>query len=540
MVAGYLRAPIILILRWARRDRPLPRTKVKPTSIHPTKRCRDAEAGSSRFPIASVFVSSLCLLVSLCSISLAASTDRPNIIVIMVDDMGFAGPSIAPYGNPHYETPGMDQLAREGLRFSDFHSSGNVCSPTRAGLLTGRYQQRAGIEAVIHPYPEHPESQKGLRATEVTFAELFQNAGYATGMVGKWHLGYPERNSEFHPQNHGFDYFRGYHSGNIDYINHWGDHYEHDWWHGRTETPEEGYTTHLINQYALEFIEENQEQRFCLYIAHESPHAPIQGPNDPIQRGPGMKERQTPLEEAMKKMILEMDTGVDQVRNKIIELGLADNTLIMFFSDNGDASQTATGSPNLRGRKGSVYEGGHRVPAIAWWPGRIEPNQQTDELAITLDIMPTILSLAGIDPPRDRPLDGLDLSPVLFAGKSLPKRTLYWGSLSNNGNRSEAVREGPWKLIALHPNANEGTYENEVLELYRLDRDLGEKKDLSAKNRKQLSKMKKQLDAWLADTQATATPQPGSWTETTITGKEASDAFNRFREARQESYSQNQ
>jgi arylsulfatase A-like enzyme len=119
----------------------------------------------------------------------------------------------------------------------------------------------------------------------------------------------------------------------------------------------------------------------------------------------------------MKQMILEMDTGVDQVRNKIIELGLADNTLIMFFSDNGDASQTATGSPNLRGRKGSVYEGGHRVPAIAWWPGKIEPNQQTDELAITLDIMPTILSIAGIDPPEDRHLDGLDLSPILIAQK---------------------------------------------------------------------------------------------------------------------------
>lgn len=467
---------------------------------------------------------------------MATSTIRPNIIVIMVDDMGFAGPSIEPYSNPNYKTPGMDQLAREGLRFTDFHSSGNVCSPTRAGLLTGRYQQRAGIEAVIHPYPEHPESQKGLRESETTFAELFQDAGYATGMVGKWHLGYPERNAEFHPQNHGFDYFRGYHSGNIDYINHWGDHYEHDWWHGRTETPEEGYTTHLINQYALEFIEQNKSNPFCLYIAHESPHAPIQGPNDPIQRGPGMKERETPLEEAMKQMILEMDTGVEQVRERIVALGLDQRTLILFFSDNGDAPQTNTGSPLFRGRKGSVYEGGHRVPAIAWWPGRIQPNKKTDALAITLDVMPTILSIAGIQTPRNRLLDGMDLSPVLFDNKSLPKRTLFWGSLSNNGNRSEAVRNGPWKLIALHPNASEGTYENEVLELYRLDRDPGESNNLASKNRGQLSKLKKQLDAWLADTQRTATPQPGSWIESTITGKEANDAFQRFREMKQASY----
>ena len=179
---------------------------------------------------------------------------RPNIVIMMVDDMGYAGPSITPYGNPNYKTPGMNRLASEGLLFTDFHSSGVVCSPTRAGLLTGRYQQRVGVEAVIHPTAEHPEHRKGLQKSEVTFAELFKQAGYATGIVGKWHLGYAKENEDFHPQNHGFDYFKGYHSGNIDYINHWGDHQEHDWWHGRKETVEQGYTTHLINQYALEFI----------------------------------------------------------------------------------------------------------------------------------------------------------------------------------------------------------------------------------------------------------------------------------------------
>ncbi|MBT5167459.1 MAG: sulfatase-like hydrolase/transferase [Opitutales bacterium] len=154
--------------------------------------------------------------------------DSPNIIIIMVDDMGFAGPSIAPYSNPNYETPGMNRFAREGMRFTDFHSSRTVCSPTRAGLLTGRYQQRAGTEAVIHPYSGHPEHRKGLRKSETTFAELFKESDYNTGVVGKWHLGYSKDDPEFHPQNHGFDYFRGYHSGNIDYINHWGDHYDQD------------------------------------------------------------------------------------------------------------------------------------------------------------------------------------------------------------------------------------------------------------------------------------------------------------------------
>ena len=211
---------------------------------------------------------------------------------MMVDDMGYAGPSCAPYGNPNYRTPGMDRLAAEGLRFTDFHTSGTVCSPTRAGLLTGRYQQRGGIEAVIHPDDAHPEHRKGLEKSEITFAELFKQAGYATGIVGKWHLGYAKENPEFHPDNHGFDYFKGYHSGNIDYINHWGDHMEHDWWHGRKETVEEGYTTHLINRYALEFIEHHRDKPFCLYIAHESPHAPVQGPNDPIAARPWQRKKE--------------------------------------------------------------------------------------------------------------------------------------------------------------------------------------------------------------------------------------------------------
>ena len=249
----------------------------------------------------------------------------------------------------------------------------------------------------------------------------------------------------------------GYHSGNVDYINHWGDHMKHDWWHGRKETPEKGYTTHLINKYALEFLEQNKDKPFCLYVAHESPHSPVQGPNDPIQRGPGARKRTTPYAEAMKQMILEMDKGVEQVRAKLVELGLEKNTLFLFFSDNGDAPRTNTGHPSHRGHKGSVYEGGTRVPAIAWWPGRIKPGTSTDALSITLDVMPTILSVAGIEKPKNRVLDGVDLSPVLFEQKTLPARPLYWGSLSNNGARSEALRDGNWKLVVQHPKAKPGT-----------------------------------------------------------------------------------
>jgi len=454
----------------------------------------------------------------------------------MVDDMGYAGPSIAPYGNPNYETPGMDRLAREGMRFTDFHSSGTVCSPTRAGLLTGRYQQRTGIEAVIHPYRNHPEHEKGLRESEVTFAELFRKAGYATGIVGKWHLGYPVNSSEFHPEAHGFDYFRGYHSGNIDYINHWGDHYEHDWWHGQEQTVEEGYSTHLINRYALEFIEDNQSRPFCLYVAHEAPHAPVQGPGDPPQRGPGAKPRQTSAAEAMKQMILEMDEGVTQIREKIVALGLEKDTLIFFFSDNGPASGTATDSPLLRGKKASVYEGGHRVPAIAWWPGRIEAGSLSDTQAISIDMMPTMLSIANIEAPQERPLDGVDLSPVLLGEGQLAPRPLFWASMGNGGRRAEAMRDGSWKLVVQHPEASEGSFGNEAVELYRLDRDPGERTDLSKQEPTRTASMLNQLKDWFADTQRTATPQPGGWEQAKKSADVLTAEFKQFQKERQEHY----
>jgi arylsulfatase A-like enzyme len=444
-------------------------------------------------------------------LSAGETVAKPNIIVMMVDDMGFAGPSTAPYNNPHYKTPGMDRLASEGMLFTDFHASGAICSATRAGLMTGRYQQRAGIEAVIHPHATHPEHQKGLHENEVTFAELFKGAGYSTGLVGKWHLGYAAETPKYHPMNHGFDHFTGYVSGNIDYINHWGDHMQHDWWRGRKETKEEGYTTHLINKYALEFIEQNKNKPFCLYIAHESPHSPVQGPGDPIQRGPGAKKRSTPHAEAMKQMMLEMDKGVEQVRAKLVELGLEKNTLFLFFSDNGDAPGTATGSPRYRGHKGSVYEGGTRVPAVAWWPGRIKPGTRAKDLSITLDVMPTILSVAGIAPPKERQFDGIDLSPVLFKQESSASRPLFWANLNNNGSRSEALRDGPWKLVVQHPKAKPGTFENSAIELFNLDRDEGEQKNLAAQQPDLAAKMHNRIKAWYADTQKTASPQTGGW-----------------------------
>tara|TARA_R110002095_G_scaffold152237_4_gene132254 strand:- start:286797 stop:288146 length:1350 start_codon:yes stop_codon:yes gene_type:complete len=441
--------------------------------------------------------------------------ERPNLIVIMVDDMGYAGVSC--FGNPYFKTPEIDRLAKEGLKLTDFHSSGTVCSPTRAGLLTGRYQQRAGIEAVIHPVSDHPEHRTGLRKTENTFAELLRQAGYRTGLIGKWHQGYPHNSAEFHPDNHGFDTFVGYHSGNIDFISHVGDHVKHDWWHGRKETREDGYSTHLINQYAMQFIKDNQDQPFCLYVAHESIHNPVQVPGDPVRRSeaegwkrwkPANKEERI---EKYRGMTLPVDKGVGQIREFLEKSGLDKNTFVLFFSDNGPSRDFPSGSPKWRGGKGSVYEGGHRVPAIAWWPGKIEAGTVSDVPAISIDVMPTLLGIAGVKQPKDRPLDGVDLAPVLFEQQTVTERPLFWASLSNRGTRSEAMRQGPWKLVVLHPRAKPGTFENEKLELYRLDQDPSEKNNLLKQEPEQAAKMLKQLKDWYRDTQSTATLQPGGW-----------------------------
>ena len=440
--------------------------------------------------------------------------ERPNFVVIMVDDMGYAGVSC--FGNPYFETPEIDRLAAEGMRLTDFHSSGTVCSPTRAGLLTGRYQQRAGIEAVIHPVSDHPEHRKGLKEIEITFGESLKGAGYATGLVGKWHQGYTEVSDAFHPQNHGFDEFVGYHSGNIDFVSHVGDHYLHDWWHGREETREEGYTTHLINKHAVDFIQRHKNAPFCLYVAHESIHNPVQVPGDPVRRTEENWDRWEAENEAervakFKGMTMPIDEGVGQIRKTLEKLGIAENTLVLFFSDNGPSRDFPSGSDALRGMKGSVYEGGHKVPFIAWWPGRIVAGTECAMPGITLDVMPTLLSLAEVEASEARPLDGVDLSPVLLGKGVIDPRPLYWASLGNNGSRAESMREGPWKLVVNHPKAKPGSFENEQVELYRLDRDPGETQDLAKSEPEKSGELLAKLKAWYADTQGTATPQDRGW-----------------------------
>ncbi len=417
------------------------------------------------------------------------SGSRPNIVVIMADDLGYG--DLSSYGG-WIPSPHLDSLAKHGMRFLDFHSSGNVCSPTRAGLMTGRYQQRAGIPGVVFADPKRAVHFHGLQTSEVTIAERFAKAGYTTAMFGKWHLGYFRK---YNPIHHGFGEFRGYVSGNVDFFSHVDQAGSYDWWHQDQHVEEDGYTTHLITKHAVRFIEENRDRPFCLYLPHEAPHYPYQGPHDSAERTVGgafkTSGARSDIKAAYREMVEEMDKGVGEVIATLRRLKLDNRTLVFFISDNG-ANKNGSNTP-LRGSKGSNWEGGHRVPCIAWWPGQIEAGSTTDQLAISLDIMPTALAAARVGTSDGPALDGQNLMPVL-RGKSKPKaRQLFW-----NG---KAMRDGNWKLMVSGKGGPKTG-------LYDLSADIGEKKNLAEQFPERVVKMRASIAAWQKDVDATATPQP--------------------------------
>ncbi len=425
------------------------------------------------------------------SVLCAAEARKPNVIVILADDMGYGDAGC--YGSPTLKTPHLDRLAAEGMRFTDFHSSGPVCSPTRAGLMTGRYQQRAGIPGVIFADPEQ-NRHHGLHTSETVLPEILKQAGYATALFGKWHLGYQK---QFNPTHHGFERFLGFVSGNVDYITHIDGTGVADWWHEDQLTPEEGYTTHLINRYAVEFIEANRDRPFFLYVAHEAVHSPYQAPGDPPVRGVGRPRirgaARQDVAHAYHQMMTEMDDGVGAILKTLGRLDLDRETLVFFFSDNGATKHGSNGA--LRGHKGSLWEGGHRVPAIARWPGRIAPGSVTDATGISLDLMPTILAATGVNAPASYRPDGIDLGPVLF-GKAVSRpRRLFWGYRDQF-----AVRDGDWKLIVGRDDSPP--------QLYNLSDDLGEKIDVAAEQPARVQTMSALLQTWRADIASGATEQP--------------------------------
>jgi arylsulfatase A-like enzyme len=394
--------------------------------------------------------------------ALQAVDAKPNLVLILADDLGYG--SLGCYGCSEVSTPNIDRLATSGMRFTDFHSNGPMCSPTRAALMTGRYPQRCIWVADAELSPIFREQRKenpaqrwawGISTSELTIPGLLQQAGYRTAIIGKWHLGY---DFKFHPLNYGFDEFRGYVGGNVDYHTHVAGYgtKDLDWWKDKKVENEDGYTTDLLAKYATNFIARNKDNPFYLYLAHEAPHEPWQGRD--------LSKRRSPAE-TYQEMVNVLDESVGTVIEALRKNHLETNTLVIFCSDNGPAAPRGfAANGRLQGKKGSMFEGGHRVPFIASWPGVIPAGTTNSQTVMTMDFLPTFAKLACARPPEGHPIDGTDIMPLLKDSTKKSDRVLHWlfGS-------SWAVRKGAWKLIGKDKTA---------LTLVNLEQDIAEKINL--------------------------------------------------------------
>lgn len=374
-----------------------------------------------------------CLMAPTCIIN--AQNTTPNVVLIMVDDMGYA--DFGCYGSTVNKTPNIDRLAKNGIKFTDFHTNGAVSSPTRASLMTGRYQQYYGVEGVITA-ANHRKC--GLDPDAITIAKLLKSNNYETVIYGKWHLGYAVKHNPIYL---GFDEFVGYVSGNIDYFSHIDQEGYEDWWHQNKLYPEEGYTTYLITDYAERYLKKEHYKPFFLYLPFEACHGPWQGPTDKPVRGitngkyenyPGRKDTKT----AYTEMVETLDECMGRIITTLEETGLDKNTLVLFFSDNGGAN--LSNNAPWSGHKGSVLEGGHRVSSIAYWPGKIKAGSVCDETIITMDVLPTLCEVTST--PMNGIFDGYSFWPTILSGKKMPERTLFW----RTGNAT-CARHGKWKLM---------------------------------------------------------------------------------------------
>lgn len=422
----------------------------------------------------------LCVLVPvllpLLSVPTAAA-GQPNIIIILADDLGYG--DLGCYGNNKIQTPNIDALAADGIRFTDFHSNGAVCSPTRAAFLTGRYQQRTGINGVV---TAKGHRHTGLDLQETTFAEILKTAGYKTALFGKWHVGYQPK---YNPIRQGFDQFTGFVAGNVDYHAHLDQTGIEDWWKQDKLVPETGYSTDLITEHGVEFIQRNQERPFLLYLAHAAPHYPYQGRQEPAFYTREKGKTKKPFRPGVyKEMIQVMDEGVGRIRQVVNDAGLERETLIFFFSDNGPSKPGSVGP--LRGKKGSIWEGGHRVPAIACWPGKIQAGRVSDATAMGADILPTMAAMATASLPEETKIDGKSLHSHLTEASPLAPRPLFWGC----GGRL-AVRRGAYKLITTSKFAKPT--------LYNLDKDIAESQNLAEERPDMVGELLELLRDWHSD-----------------------------------------
>jgi arylsulfatase A-like enzyme len=413
----------------------------------------------------------------------AEEASKPNFLVILADDLGYA--DLGCCGSKDMQTPHLDRLFASGMRWTNFYANCPVCSPTRAGLLTGRFPPLAGVPGVIRT---HPENSWGLLSREaVLLPQALKPAGYRSALVGKWHLGLEKPNT---PLDRGFDHFHGFLGDMMDdYSNHRR--------HGinymrldREEIDPRGHATDLFTEWACDFLrKQKKDQPFFLYLAYNAPHVPIQPPQEWLEkvrkRQPGITEKRAKLV----ALIEHLDAGIGKVLETLKDSGQAENTLVVFTSDNGGQLSAGANNGPLRDGKGSMYEGGLKVPTAVTWPGKIKARSQTPEVALTMDLSPTLLELAGLEPPGK--INGRSLASVLTGKKESLSRTgpLFFcrreGGLAYNGKTIDAVRQGDWKLVQNSPFGPR--------ELFNLARDPLEKTDLSKTERQKFRELARLL-----------------------------------------------
>ncbi len=417
-----------------------------------------------------------------------AAETRPNVLIIVADDLGYA--DLGFQGCKDIPTPNLDALAKSGVRCTSGYVTGPYCSPTRAGLLTGRYQQRFGHE--FNPGGAGPNV--GLPLSQTTLADQFKAAGYTTGLVGKWHLG---NQPKFHPQKRGFDEFFGFLGG------------AHGYFPAEAAAPilqgtktvkETEYLTDAFTREAVSFIERHKADPFVLYLAYNAVHTPMHATDARLTRFASItdKRRQT-----YAAMLFAMDEGVGKVLNALDSTGVRDNTLIVFFSDNGGPTMPGTtinGSSNapLRGSKRTTCEGGIRVPFVFSWKGKLPAGATYESPIAQIDVLPTALAACGATPKPDTKFDGVNLLPYLKGeNKDVPHTTLFWRLGGQN-----AVRHGEWKLVQYDAaldtpgEISRGVPKISPPRLYNLAADIGETKDVSAENPLKVALLQSLLQEW--------------------------------------------
>ncbi|MEX2213570.1 MAG: sulfatase [Phycisphaeraceae bacterium] len=433
----------------------------------------------------------IALLTVACSVpSPAHAADRPNVIFVLADDLGWS--ELGCYGNTFNETPNIDKLAKQGLRFTDAYAAAPVCSPTRGAFMTGQWPARVGITDYLRP-----NADDHLSTEHLTLAERFKEQGYATGIIGKWHLtGYASAGAkEVPPSRHGFDETIISESRGIA-----GGSYFHPY-HFNPDIKARLKDEHLVdrvNVEAVEFIQRNKAKPFFLFVSHYAVHTRLAGRPDLVEKyaakkgaGKAFNAKQNNVHLAAQLELI--DTGVGMLLQKLDDLKLADNTLFIFTSDNGGEDKVTSNAP-LRAGKSTLYEGGIREPLIVRWPGTTSAGSVCAEPVSTVDFYPTFVHASGGKPDGKQQLDGVSLVPLLRDPKATLKReALYWHYPLDNphflgGRSSGAVRAGDWKLIE--------DFTTDKVELFNLREDLGEKRDVSETNAKKAAELKEMLVRW--------------------------------------------